>query len=133
MLRLHQTLRPILSFTMRLFVCDWTLGMRKRSPHKSYCYTRGIHELLSDISLIIVWYSSGIPAKGLPLYSSSGSISLFSRFVYLFYGLWYCYHPRMRIGNNFIRVCLSVCLSICLCVCPSVYVSVNLSVCLLGL
>ena len=37
----------------------------------------------------------------------------------------YFYHPRMRIGNNFIRVCLSV----CLCVCVSVCLSVSVSVC----
>ena len=30
-----------------------------------------------------------------------------------------CYHPRMRIGNNFNWVCLSVCLSVSLSVCSS--------------
>ena len=31
-----------------------------------------------------------------------------------------CYHPHMRIGNNFSRVCLSVCLYVCVSVCVSV-------------
>ena len=35
------------------------------------------------------------------------------------------YHPRMRVGNVFGRVCLSVCLSICVSVCPSVCLSVQ--------
>ena len=39
------------------------------------------------------------------------------------------YHPRMRIGNNFSRVCLCVCVSVCVSVCPSVCLSVCLSVC----
>ena len=43
------------------------------------------------------------------------------------------YHPRMRIGNNFIRVCLSVCLCICLSVCLSICLSVCLCVCLFRL
>ena len=39
------------------------------------------------------------------------------------------YHPRMRVGNVFGRVCLSVCPCVCLCVCPSV----RLCVCLFRL
>ena len=42
----------------------------------------------------------------------------------------YFYHPRMRVGNVFGRVCLSVCLSVCPSVCLSVCLSVCPSVCL---
>ena len=48
--------------------------------------------------------------------------------VILFEELFY-YHPRMRVGNVFGRVCLSVCPSVCLSVCLSVRLSVCLSVC----
>ena len=41
----------------------------------------------------------------------------------------HCYHPRMRVGNVFGRVCpcvrVSVCPSVCLCVCVSVCLSVQ--------
>ena len=38
------------------------------------------------------------------------------------------YHPRMRVGNVFSRLCLCVCLSVCTSVCLSVHPSVYMPV-----
>ena len=65
MLRLKGTLRRVLKFhNEALSVCNGSVGMRKRFHHIHSCFIRGIQELLSDISVIIDWYSTGIPAKG---------------------------------------------------------------------